>query len=131
MRKAPLPPILRRGLMPGDDDIAARQRRVVAGNRGLNVNRRLHALEDGIRLARSAAIFFSIWSSASKSPNNLKLSDCGVRRGTCMVGGKAAVEVPVCQDDARSCSRQRMVTDMKEASATGFFKPLKELNTFS
>ena len=41
------------------------------------------------------------------SPNDPKLSDSGVRRGTCMVGGKAAAEVPACRDDARSCSLQR------------------------
>ncbi|MEJ7606670.1 MAG: hypothetical protein WKF37_10470 [Bryobacteraceae bacterium] len=29
---------------------------------------------------------------APKSPNDPKLSDSGVRRGTCTVGGKAAVE---------------------------------------
>ena len=63
MRKAPLPPISRRGLMPGDDDIAAWQRCIIAGNRGLDVNRRLHAFADSIRQARSAAIFFSSWSS--------------------------------------------------------------------
>jgi len=41
------------------------------------------------------------------SPNDPKLSDSGGRRGTCMVGGKAAAEVPACRDDARSCSLQR------------------------
>ena len=39
--------------------------------------------------------------------NDPKLSDCGVRRGTCMVGGKAAAEST--RRDTRSRSLQRMV----------------------
>ena len=32
----------------------------------------------------------SIHARREETPNDLKLSDSGVRRGTCMVGGKAA-----------------------------------------
>jgi len=36
--------------------------------------------------------------------NDLKLSDSGVRRGTCMVGGKAAVEAGAVTHGAVRCS---------------------------
>ena len=39
-----------------------------------------------------------------KAPNDLKLSDGGVRRGTCMVGGKAAVEAGAVTHGAVRCS---------------------------
>ena len=38
------------------------------------------------------------------TPNDLKLSDSGVRRGTCMVGGKAAVEAGAVTHGAVRCS---------------------------
>ena len=51
-------------------------------------------LRDSIRLACSAAIFFSIWSSASKWPNDPKLSDGGAWRGSCEGGAqKGATDV--------------------------------------
>ncbi len=39
-----------------------------------------------------------------ESPNDLKLSDGGVRRGTCMVGGKAAAEAGAVTHGAVRCS---------------------------
>ena len=39
-----------------------------------------------------------------KTPNDLKLSDGGVRRGTCMAGGKAAVEAGAVTHGAVRCS---------------------------
>ena len=44
------------------------------------------------------------WNERSKWPNDLKLSDSGVRRGTCMVGGKAAVEAGAVTHGAVRCS---------------------------
>ena len=38
------------------------------------------------------------------TPNDPKLSDRGVRRGTCMVGGKAAVEAGAVTHGAVRCS---------------------------
>ena len=38
------------------------------------------------------------------SPNDPKLSDSGVRRGTCMVGGKAAAEAGAVTHGAVRCS---------------------------
>ena len=40
----------------------------------------------------------------AESPNDLKLSDSGVRRGTCAVGGKAAVEAGAVTHGAVRCS---------------------------
>src|SRR5260221_14223450 len=40
----------------------------------------------------------------AKSPNDPKLSDRGVRRGTCTVGGKAAVEAGAVTHGAVRCS---------------------------
>ena len=45
----------------------------------------------------------AIWVSVA-TPNDLKLSDSGVRRGTCMVGGKAAVEAGAVTHGAVRCS---------------------------
>jgi len=39
-----------------------------------------------------------------KAPNDLKLSDRGVRRGTCMAGGKAAAEAGAVTHGAVRCS---------------------------
>ena len=39
-----------------------------------------------------------------ETPNDLKLSDSGVRRGTCMVGGKAAAEAGAVTHGAVRCS---------------------------
>ena len=41
---------------------------------------------------------------ARMTPNDLKLSDSGVRRGTCTVGGKAAVEAGAVTHGAVRCS---------------------------
>ena len=41
---------------------------------------------------------------AQMTPNDPKLSDRGVRRGTCMVGGKAAVEAGAVTHGAVRCS---------------------------
>ena len=38
------------------------------------------------------------------TPNDPKLSDCGGRRGTCMVGGKAAAEAGAVTHGAVRCS---------------------------
>ena len=46
----------------------------------------------------------SIRGHACKSPNDPKLSDRGVRRGTCMVGGKAAAEAGAVTHGAVRCS---------------------------
>ena len=43
------------------------------------------------------------WSSA-ETPNDPKLSDGGVRRGTCTAGGKAAVEAGAVTHGAVRCS---------------------------
>jgi len=40
----------------------------------------------------------------ARTPNDPKLSDSGVRRGTCMVGGKAAVEAGAVTHGAVRCS---------------------------
>ncbi len=45
-----------------------------------------------------------------KTPNDNKLSDSGVRRGTCMVGGKAAVEAGAVTHGAVRCSAWLGVT---------------------
>ncbi len=39
-----------------------------------------------------------------ETPNDLKLSDSGVRRGTCMVGGKAVAEAGAVTHGAVRCS---------------------------
>ena len=39
-----------------------------------------------------------------KAPNDPKLSDSGVRRGTCVVGGKAAAEAGAVTHGAVRCS---------------------------
>ena len=41
---------------------------------------------------------------ARATPNDLKLSDRGVRRGTCMVGGKVAAEAGAVTHGAVRCS---------------------------
>ena len=46
----------------------------------------------------------SIRDTVRESPNDLKLSDGGVRRGTCMVGGKAAAEAGAVTHGAVRCS---------------------------
>jgi len=57
----------------------------------LNISSLLHAL-DQLAVARD------------KAANDLKLSDSGVRRGTCMVGGKAAAEAGAVTHGAVRCS---------------------------
>ena len=44
------------------------------------------------------------WMRCAESPNDLKLSDSGVRRGTCAEGGKAAVEAGAVTHGAVRCS---------------------------
>ena len=44
------------------------------------------------------------------TPNDLKLSDCGGRRGSCMVGGKAAAEAATVTRGAVRCSAWLGVT---------------------
>ena len=46
----------------------------------------------------------SVIGISSASPNEPKLSDSGVRRGTCMVGGKAAAEAGAVTHGAVRCS---------------------------
>ena len=45
-----------------------------------------------------------IHGTGKRKPNDLKLSDSGVRRGTCMVGGKAAAEAGAVTHGAVRCS---------------------------
>ena len=52
---------------------------------------------------RAAFIGF-VHRMRAESPNDLKLSDRGARRGTCMVGGKAAVEAGAVTCGAVRCS---------------------------
>ena len=47
---------------------------------------------------------FSLVGEASQSPNDPKLSDRGVRRGSCVVGGKAAAEAATVTHGAVRCS---------------------------
>ena len=44
------------------------------------------------------------WIETRATPNDLKLSDSGVRRGSCVVGGKAAVEAATVTHGAVRCS---------------------------
>jgi len=44
------------------------------------------------------------YSKNVATPNALKLSNSGVRRGTCMVGGKAAAEAGAVTHGAVRCS---------------------------
>jgi hypothetical protein len=43
-------------------------------------------------------------TSGVETPNDPKLSDCGVRRGTCMADGKAAAEAGAVTHGAVRCS---------------------------
>ena len=45
-----------------------------------------------------------IHSTGERKPNDPKLSDSGVRRGTCMVGGKAVAEAGAVTHGAVRCS---------------------------
>ena len=49
-------------------------------------------------------LFASIHGERLATPNDPKLSDRGVRRGTCMVGGKAAAEAGAVTHGAVRCS---------------------------
>ena len=60
-----------------------------------------------------------------KTPNDPKLSDGGVRRGTCMVGGKAAAEAGAVTHGAVRCSAWlgvgvRIRTDPMQHPLSGF-----------
>ena len=46
----------------------------------------------------------SVQGRCAVTPNDPKLSDRGVRRGTCMVGGKAAAEAGAVMHGAVRCS---------------------------
>ena len=61
------------------------------------------SLVDGIGLGLSSEALIARMRCA-KSPNDLKLSDRGARRGTCMAGGKAAVEAGAVTCGAVRCS---------------------------
>src|SRR5256885_16743742 len=52
----------------------------------------------------SSAFMASLLGTRAQSPNDPKLSDRGVRRGTCMVGGKATVEAGAVTHGAVRCS---------------------------
>src|SRR5712671_3939721 len=55
-------------------------------------------------LASGRLICGSVLGKGVESPNDPKLSDLGVRRGTCMVGGKAAAEAGAVTHGAVRCS---------------------------
>ena len=52
----------------------------------------------------SVCLVFVAQSKRAKWPNDPKLSDRGVRRGTCMAGGKAAAEAGAVTHGAVRCS---------------------------
>ena len=58
----------------------------------------------GLLQSSDVLLNYGIWHGVRKGPNDLKLSDCGVRRGTCMVGGKAAAEAGAVTHGAVRCS---------------------------
>ena len=55
----------------------------------------------------------------ARTPNDPKLSDSGVRRGTCAVGGKAAVEAGAVTHGAVRCSAWLGVAAWVESVAKG------------
>ena len=61
------------------------------------------SLTDRIDLGMSSEALIARRRCA-KSPNDPKLSDRGVRRGTCMVGGKVAAEAGAVTHGAVRCS---------------------------
>ena len=62
-----------------------------------------------IRKGLENALSWEDWLLSA--PNDLKLSDSGVRRGTCMVCGKAAVEAGAVTHGAVRCSAWLGVAD--------------------
>ena len=54
-------------------------------------------------MMRTVFIAFG-YTRREETPNDLKLSDGGVRRGTCMAGGKAAAEAGAVTHGAVRCS---------------------------
>ena len=60
----------------------------------------------------------SVHRVRAEAPNDPKLSDRGVRRGTCMVGGKAAVEAGAVTHGAVRCSAWLAVAFMCAKRAT-------------
>ena len=52
--------------------------------------------------------------TGAQSPNDPKLSDRGVRRGTCMAGGKAAAEAGAVTHGAVRCSAWLGVAGISE-----------------
>ena len=61
-------------------------------------------LERNARRHREKTYEIASQMPAVQAPNDPKLSDRGVRRGTCMVGGKAAVEAGAVTHGAVRCS---------------------------
>jgi hypothetical protein len=55
-------------------------------------------------LTFKSGLWRDVFHTRSKWPNDPKLSDRGVRRGTCMVGGKAAAEAGAVTHGAVRCS---------------------------
>ena len=56
-----------------------------------------------------------------ETPNDPKLSDRGVRRGTCMVGGKAAAEAGAVTHGAVRCSAWLGVAVIGNSAREGLF----------
>ena len=61
------------------------------------------------------------------TPNDLKLSDSGVRRGTCMVGGKVAAKAGAVTHGAVRCSEWLGVAGWVESVAD--WRPKRWLGT--
>ena len=92
--------------------VAASRARAARGRPDGDTARGWRVSVDGNKLG-SAGIGMASEKTGSKSslnrtrvatPNDPKLSDRGVRRGTCMVGGKAAVEAGAVTHGAVRCS---------------------------
>ena len=78
------------------------RRSVMGAGLAMDVEPEPLELGSGIELADSC--LFAFTGGAQTSPNDLKLSDCGGRRGSCMVGGKAAAEAATVTPGAVRCS---------------------------
>ena len=71
------------------------------------------SLVDGIGLGMSFEALIAR-DRCAKAPNDSKLSDRGVRRGTCMAGGKAAAEAGAVTHGAVRCSAWLGVAVIRE-----------------
>src|SRR6266478_9090799 len=75
-----------------------------------------------IRFTSNCKIALASGGQHGKGPNDPELSDRGVRRGTCMVGGKAAAEAGAVTHGAVRCSAWLgdgcMLSGRVEASGT-------------